>query len=166
MLRQSDTDTHIARWLQTEFRPRPGRTLDITKPVQVYRCLTGGQGRYSIRQGRHVVGHANVLMLANVSFVASVAGHARRGRLGRKIVYAHAQGLLAGSGMGVAWDGWARPLPVVVAFNDDRGVFLNEQGRQVLTAGCCQLGLLVRAAYTHTANVAPAAPETPAVPEI
>jgi hypothetical protein len=58
MLRQSDTDTHIARWLQTEFRPRPGRTLDVTKPVQVYRCLTGGQGRYSIRQGRHVVGHA------------------------------------------------------------------------------------------------------------
>ena len=77
--------------------PYKGRTLDPTRPVRVYRNLHSRLGdgrRWSIRQGPHVVAHADNLHLVDVRFVVSKKGRQRVLEEGRKNVHAFAEGLL------------------------------------------------------------------------
>ena len=57
--------------------PFKGRSLNIGKPVTVYRRLGRVGVFYSIRQGSLVVGHATNLFLENVSFRVSMSGQKR-----------------------------------------------------------------------------------------
>ena len=102
--RRPDTGDHLARWLATEFRPYRGRSVDPGKPVKVYRCLRPGRARYSIMQGRLVVGHADRLMLRQVQPQVWPTVCARIAADGRKRVAGLLRGHLTGSGMGLAWD--------------------------------------------------------------
>lgn len=101
---QPDTGGHLARWLSAEFRPYRGRSVDPGKPVKVYRCLRPGRARYSIMQGRLVVGHADRLMLRQVQPQVWPTVCARIAADGRKRVAGMLHGHITGSGMGLAWD--------------------------------------------------------------
>jgi len=75
--------------------PYKGRTLDPTRPVRVYRNLYSSYGdgrRWSIRQGPHVVGHADNLHLVDVRFVVSEKGRQRVLSERRKNVHAFVEG--------------------------------------------------------------------------
>jgi hypothetical protein len=75
--------------------PYKGRSLDPTRPVRVYRNLHSSYGdgrRWSIRQGPHVVAHADNLHLVDVRFVVSEKGRQRVLAEGRKNVHAFAEG--------------------------------------------------------------------------
>jgi hypothetical protein len=82
-----------------------GRMVDISRPVEVYRNLARRDGVwYSVRQGGHVVAHAQELMLNDASFVVHEAGRQRVLSSGRKNVHAWVRGTLIGSGMGTCTD--------------------------------------------------------------
>lgn len=100
----ADTGGHLSRWLAAEFRPWRGRSVDTGRPVKVYRCLRAGRGRYSIMQGRHVVGHADRLMLRQVTPIVYPGACRLIVATGRKRVAGLLRGHLTGSGMGLAWD--------------------------------------------------------------
>jgi hypothetical protein len=75
--------------------PYKGRFLDPTRPVRVYRNLHSSYGdgrRWSIRQGPHVVAHADNLHLVDVRFVVSEKGRQRVLAERRKNVHAFAEG--------------------------------------------------------------------------
>ncbi len=75
--------------------PYKNRTLDPTRPVRVYRNLHSSYGdgrRWSIRQGPHVIAHADNLHLVDVRFVVSEKGRQRVLAERRKNVHAFAEG--------------------------------------------------------------------------
>lgn len=75
--------------------PYKNRTIDPDRPVRVYRNLHSrlGDGRHwSIRQGQHVVAHADSLHLVDVRFVVSEKGRQRVLSERRKNVHAFAEG--------------------------------------------------------------------------
>lgn len=75
--------------------PYKGRSLDPTRPVRVYRNLHSRPGdgrRWSIRQGPHVIAHADNLHLVDVRFVVSEKGRQRVLAERRKNVHAFAEG--------------------------------------------------------------------------
>jgi hypothetical protein len=53
------------------------RTIDKSKPVQVYRCLNRAGVTYSIRQGEYVVAHTDEVELKDVVFIVREAGKKR-----------------------------------------------------------------------------------------
>lgn len=80
------------------------RTIDIDKPVKVYRNLNRKGVWFSVCQGGRVVGHAEGLILQDVTFHVNEAGRQRVIATGRKNVHAWARGTLIGSGMGTCLD--------------------------------------------------------------
>lgn len=114
----------------------------------IYRCLRGGAGRYSILQGRHVVGHADRVLLSDVSPVVRAAACRLIVATGRKRVAALLRGYLVGSGMGLLWDS-DRRLPVQYRFSAEDGAFVSgsEQLRGARVALLNATGL--SAAYTR-----------------
>lgn len=69
-----------------------GRRLDTSKKVMVYRNLNNG--RLSIKQGSHIVGHAEEVTLMNARFVVYNGGHSRFLREGVKNVHAYVEGFV------------------------------------------------------------------------
>lgn len=74
------------------MKPYRRRKIDLKEPVEVYRNLN--RGGYTIRQGGKVRAHADELVLLDVEFVVSGAGHARCLRTGVRNVHAWAKGYL------------------------------------------------------------------------
>lgn len=74
--------------------PWKGRTVDVTLPVKIYRCLAPHGGRWSICQKGRVVAHADEVVLSNATFLVSAAGYRRRMRVGHKLVYAYVSGMV------------------------------------------------------------------------
>lgn len=103
--------------------PFCGRAADVSRPVRVYRNLSGRGGRYSVAQGGLVVAHADRLMLGNVTFVVSAAGMARSRRIGKRVICAWAIGLLTDSGMGIACD-HPGVLPCRISLDRQAGAFV------------------------------------------
>lgn len=81
--------------LMYNVTPFKNRVLDLNEPVSVYRNLSKTRKfRYSLRQGRLVVAHANKLALKNCSFFVSEKGRQWVIRNKRKTVHAWVSGLL------------------------------------------------------------------------
>lgn len=94
-----------------EISPYKDRTLDPSKPVQVYRNLH--LGGYSIRQGGVVRAHAKQLCLKHVRFIVNERGRQRILRTRKKAVHAYAEGILCDSGMGVTAESTRLPAQIV-----------------------------------------------------
>lgn len=77
--------------------PFKDRSIDQTKPIQVYRNLTRKFVRYSVRQFGKVVGHSNRLHLENCVFVVNERGRQWVLRNKRKTVHAFIEGFLTAS---------------------------------------------------------------------
>lgn len=92
-----------------------GRTIDLKRPVKVYRNLNRKGVWFSVCQGGRVVGHAQGLMLGDVKFHVNEAGRQRVIATGRKNVHAWATGRLTGSGMGTCLD--RRPDGAKISYN-------------------------------------------------
>lgn len=125
-------DEKAARAVLALITPFRGREVEVHAPVRVYRNLHGRGGRWSIQQrvGRSwlVVGHADRLMLGDVTFHVSAACVRRMKRVGHKVVCAWACGHLTESGMGVAAADGPR-LPERVIFESKRAAFLGHAAR-------------------------------------
>lgn len=67
-------------------------TLDVTKPIHVYRNLRAKN--YSLMQKGLVVGHGNTILLSDCRFVVRQGGYRRFLREGRKNVHAFVVGTL------------------------------------------------------------------------
>ena len=114
--------TERARIL-ARLRPFKSRSVSLDRAVRVHRNLASST--WSVLQGGLVVAHADVCMLRDVRFIVSAAGHARARRTGRRRVYAWAEGILAGSGMGVLPEETSsRPLPARIELDRERGAFV------------------------------------------
>ena len=72
--------------------PYKARTIDLTKPVKVYKNLTNG--KWSIKQGNHVVAHADELFLRDPYFEVNENGRQRVIRERKKYVHAYICGML------------------------------------------------------------------------
>ena len=129
-----------------------GRSLDKTKPVEVYRNLNDSTGnkRYSVRQNGLVVGHCNRLLLNNCSFIVNQKGRKRVIEDKRKNVHAFIRGKIVDSAMGSGLDD-NNPWPVKVTYNPYKNTSF------VSGLGNCLIGALavfiredgVWAAYTY-----------------
>jgi hypothetical protein len=125
------------------IRHYKGRRVDFTRPVRVYRNLSGVGGRYSIMQNGLVVAHADTITLSDVKFIVSFAGWRRRMDTNQRNVHAFAQGLIRDSAMGSCAD--ESDLPISIVYDPTSGptfrtypygtrvtgalsVFLNEHG--------------------------------------
>lgn len=73
--------------------PYKSRTIDTTKPVKVYKNLTNG--KWSIKQGRKVVAHADEIFLRDPYFEVNEAGRQRVLRERKKYVHAYVCGHLS-----------------------------------------------------------------------
>lgn len=127
------------------------RTLDLSKPVWVYRNVRRKRDApplYSIMQGGRVVGHCHSLMLQNVRFVVREGGRQRVLREQRKNVHAFVVGHIVESCFGADMNGtfpvhisynpykygyffygWDTPTRAgVTRVHGARGVILNERG--------------------------------------
>lgn len=71
----------------------PGRPLDPSCPVQVYRNLH--RGCLSVRQGGLVVAHTLAITLRDVEFRVQQAGRLRAVREGQRNVHAYARGTIS-----------------------------------------------------------------------
>ena len=92
-----------------------GRTLDLKRPVKVYRNLNRKGVWFSVCQDGRVVGHAQGLMLGDAKFHVNEAGRQRVIATGRKNVHAWVWGTLTGSGMGTCLD--RRPDGVKIEYS-------------------------------------------------
>lgn len=108
--------------------PYKNRTINLDKPVRVYRCLscqspvdmaTDRQSPvYSILQGGLVVGHADRLVIQESKFVCLPGAMAQSRKLGHKVVCAFVEGKLDVSGTIVPAKTSSK-----LRFNLDRGGF-------------------------------------------
>ena len=67
--------------------PYKNRTIDTTRPVEVYRNLHRSGCIYSIRQDRLVVGHTNTISLRDVRLYVNSNGFERYKRTGQREVF-------------------------------------------------------------------------------
>lgn len=66
--------------MEVNITPYKGRSLDTSKPVDVYRCLNRSGYTYSIKQGSYVVGHCNYIVLEDCQFIVNESGQQRARR--------------------------------------------------------------------------------------
>jgi hypothetical protein len=66
------------KWInENVIKPFKDREVDLTKTVDVYRCLNQSGKVYSIKQRGKVIGHTSQLKLRDASFVIHKAGKER-----------------------------------------------------------------------------------------
>lgn len=137
------------------------RTIDLTKPVRVYRNLHAKV--YSIKQGGRVVAHATRLALMDCRFIVNEKGRQRVIAQKRKNVHAFIEGTLTPfiegtltpSGMGTDPEHHAkgRKLPVKVSYNPYKaGTFVSGASKEtpLKRAEVCMFDETgVYAAYTY-----------------
>lgn len=71
------------------------RAIDITRPVEIYRCLNRKGKMYSIRQDGLVVGHTDNICLRDCKFIVNEAGKRRCITEQQRNVHAYIQGELS-----------------------------------------------------------------------
>lgn len=74
--------------------PYKGRTINFSKKVRVYRCLTRKGCVYSIQQGGKVVAHTSDLILRDVNFKINRSGKKRAIETGIRNVHAMIDGYI------------------------------------------------------------------------
>lgn len=75
--------------------PYKGRILNAAKPVHVYRNLHCDQ--WSIRQNGLIIGHAEKIILRDVTFHVQPAGRTKVRTEGKKVVHAYVRGKYSNS---------------------------------------------------------------------
>ena len=91
------------------------RTIDISRPMRVFRNKTKGEGWYSIQQDRRTVAHSTAVCLTNARFVVNDKGRQRVLKTGQKEFHAYIEGYYETSGMGTT--AARNDLPVKVEYN-------------------------------------------------
>lgn len=76
-----------------DLEPHKGRSIDLAKPVDVYRNLHKDQ-KWSIRQNGVVVGHCSAIWLRDVQFRVQEAGRQRVLETGYKCIHAYVRGVV------------------------------------------------------------------------
>lgn len=77
------------------YAPFKGRALDLTRRVHVYRNLHNGKWSLLYAPARHVVGHAETLLLERVTFRVDRVASARVASTGQRTVCAYAVGYVS-----------------------------------------------------------------------
>jgi len=68
----------VNKWVNSNIvEPFKSRIIDLTKKVDVYRCLNKKGKVFSIKQNGRVVGHTSCLRLKDAKFVIHKAGQER-----------------------------------------------------------------------------------------
>jgi hypothetical protein len=70
------------------------RKLDVTKPVEMYRCLNRKGFVFSIRQNGLVIGHTSKIVLKNCKLIVNQAGKQRSIETHSRNVHAFIKGLI------------------------------------------------------------------------
>lgn len=60
-----------------EIKSFKDREVDVTKPVDLYRCLNRKGFTFSVRQGGKVVGHTSDIVLKNCELIVNKSGKQR-----------------------------------------------------------------------------------------
>lgn len=77
-----------------DITPFKNRELDLTKKVEIYRCLTRSGYVYSVWQKGKVVGHTSGVVLKDVTFKISKSGKQRAIDTGIRNVHARISGYI------------------------------------------------------------------------
>lgn len=113
-----------------DFEPYRGRSISLSRRVEVYRNLNRPGGPwYSIRQDGRVVGHARKVTLRRCQFVVRESGRRRVLKTGRKNVHAWVLGYIDFRYKDHEHIDLGEPKPV--RYNprtDERFMMFNEQG--------------------------------------
>lgn len=124
----------------SNITPFKDRDIDLTKTVDVYRCLTKKGRVYSIKQGGKVVAHTTHIALRDCKFVIGKSGLERVRREGQKNVHAYIRGLVCTKGTFSLGATDNKDLPAIVTYNPykDDGFMCNNlttDGYQLKGAG-------------------------------
>lgn len=76
------------------MQPFKSRSIDPTKPVDVYRCLNRKGKVYSIRQNGLVVAHTERLILTGCTFIVNPGGKRRAIESQERNVHAYVRGMI------------------------------------------------------------------------
>ncbi len=91
------------------------RTIDLEKPIRVFRNLTKKGVWYSIQQNKLTVAHAKRLCIGNCTFVVNQKGRERVVRTKRKEFHAYIEGKYGTSGMGTSAE--QNDLPAIIKYD-------------------------------------------------
>lgn len=80
--------------------PFKGRTIDISKPILVYRNLNKKGKWYSVKQNGLVVAHTTAICVRNVKFIVNNCGKNKAIKEQQRNVHAYIKGEYDTSGMG------------------------------------------------------------------
>jgi len=104
--------------LDNNFIPRLNRTIQLDKPVKVYRNLRGGKDKkYSINQNGLVVGYTNQLMMGDCKCVVRDSGRKKVLKNKRKNVHAYIIGFICPRGNMGTTAADKRGLPAKITYN-------------------------------------------------
>lgn len=92
-----------------------GRTINLDKPIKVYRNLHKEGIWYSIKQGNLIVAHATKLCMGDCDFIVNEKGRRRVLKERRKNVHAYIKGYYTTSIMGTAAD--KNDLPALIKYD-------------------------------------------------
>jgi hypothetical protein len=95
--------------------PFKGRTIDIDKPIYVYRNLNRKGKWYSIKQDGVVVAHSTAICIRSVECVIMKSGKEKAIKTQQRNVHAYLKGMYDTSGMGTTAD--RNDLPCVFKYN-------------------------------------------------
>ncbi len=77
------------------IQPFKERTLNLEKPVRVYRCLNRKGTIFSVQQGSKVVGHTSNISLDNVDFKINQSGKTKAIKTKQRNVHAFVFGMVS-----------------------------------------------------------------------
>ena len=77
------------------INPFKGRTLNLEKPVRVYRCLNRKGTIFSVQQGGKVIGHTSDISLENVEFKINQSGKTKAINTKQRNVHAFVCGMIS-----------------------------------------------------------------------
>lgn len=92
-----------------------GRTIDLEKPIRIFRNLTKKGIWYSVRQGSLTVAHAKAICVRNCTFIVNEKVRQRVAKNRKKEVHAFIEGMYTTSGMGTTAS--RNDLPAEIKYN-------------------------------------------------
>lgn len=95
--------------------PFKKRTIDTSKPIEVYRNLNRKGKVYSIRQNGIVVAHSTAICIRDAQFLVNKSGKEKAIKTKTRNVHAFVRGFYATSGMGTTAKN--NDLPIFIHYN-------------------------------------------------
>lgn len=98
-----------------------GRTIDLEKPIRIYRNLNKKGKWYSVVQNRLTVAHTTAICIHTCKFVVNEKTRDKIRKTGNKEFHAYIEGFYTTSGMGTSAQKNDLPVEIVYnPFNHDR----------------------------------------------